>query len=84
MDLVKAAKKEMYRLIDEIKIGKMQPVLMALDCADKCKNVSDEETWEINFEAKYKVKAKDIQMSVEEMAYQLYLELELANMYKND
>lgn len=56
----------------------MQPILMALKCMYECKEASDEQAWQAVFEGRGKRKATDLKMSVEEFAYQLYLELELA------
>ena len=53
---------------------------MALKCAYDCGNNSDEKAWKAIFEAKCQRKVEEIQMSAKEMACQLYLELELANL----
>lgn len=80
--IVKVARENIYQLINiaDIQPEHTQPVLMALKCAYDCGNNSDEKAWKAIFEAKCQRKVEEIQMSAKEMACQLYLELELANL----
>ena len=64
--------------IDNIDLEQVQPILMALKCMYECKESLDEQAWKAVFEGRTKRKAEELKMSVEEFAYQLYLELELA------
>lgn len=64
--------------IENMELEQVQPILMALKCMYECKEASDEQAWQAVFEGRGKRKATDLKMSVEEFAYQLYLELELA------
>lgn len=64
--------------IENIDLEQVQPILMALKCMNECKESPDEQAWKAVFEGRTKRKAEELKMSVEEFAYQLYLELELA------
>lgn len=79
-DLIESAGENIYRLIniENIPVEQMQPILMALKCAYECRSNSDDKAWKTVFEAKCQRKAEEIKLDAKEMAYQLYLELELA------
>lgn len=81
-DLIKSVEENIYQLIDieNIQAEQIQPILMALKCAYECRNNSDDKAWKIIFEAKCQRKAEEIKLDAKEMAYQLYLELELARL----
>ena len=64
--------------IENIALEQVQPILMAFKCMYECKESPDEQAWKAVFEGRTKRKAEELKMSVEEFAYQLYLELELA------
>ncbi len=64
--------------IENIELEQVQPILTALKCMYECKESTDEQAWKAVFEGRIKRKVADLKMSVEEFAYQLYLELELA------
>ena len=64
--------------IESMELEQVQPILMALKCIYECKESTDEQVWKAVFEGRIKRKVADLKMSVEEFAYQLYLELELA------
>lgn len=65
--------------VERMKPEQVQPIIMALKCIYECRESTDEHAWKAIFEGCSKRKAADLKMSVEEFAYQLYLELELAN-----
>lgn len=71
------------KLIDieniELELEQVQPLLTALKCVYECKESPNEQAWQAVFEGRSKRKVADLKMSVEEFAYQLYLELELAH-----
>lgn len=79
-DLIESVGEDIYRLIniEDIQAEQIQPILMALKCAYECRNNSDDKAWRIVFEAKCQRKAEEVKLDAKEMAYQLYLELELA------
>jgi len=79
-DLIEAVGENIYREIDieNIQAEKIQPILMALQCAYECRNNSDGKAWKSVFEAKCQKRAEEVKLDAKEMAYQLYLELELA------
>lgn len=64
--------------VEKMELEQVQPILMALKCMYECKESTNEQAWKAVFEGRIKRKAADLKMSVEEFAYQLYLELELA------
>lgn len=64
--------------IENMELEQVQPILTALKCMYECKDSTDEQAWKAVFEGRIKRNAVDLKMSVEEFAYQLYLELELA------
>ena len=64
--------------IENTELGNAQPILMALKCMYECKESSDEQAWKAVFEGRTKRKVTELKMVIEEFAYQLYLELELA------
>lgn len=79
-DLIESVGENIYRLIniENIQAEQIQPILTALICAYECKSNSDDKAWKIVFEAKCQRKAEEVKLDAKEMAYQLYLELELA------
>lgn len=80
VDLVESAKNNLVQVIDieNIAVQETQPILMALKCVCECSDSSDEQAWKAIFQARCKREAEDLQMGMREMAYQIYLELELA------
>ena len=65
--------------IENMRLERVQPILTALKCIYECKESLDKQAWKSIFEGRSRRKVEDLEMSVEEFAYQLYLELELAN-----
>lgn len=80
VDLVIAVKSNLGQMIDieNMAVGEVQPILMALKCAYECRDSSDEQAWKIIFNTRCHRGVEDLQMDMREMAYQIYLELELA------
>ena len=64
--------------IENMELERVQPILTALKCMYECKESTDEQAWKAVFEGRTRRKVAELKMSIEEFAYQLYLELELA------
>lgn len=81
-NFVNKVKDKMAELIDieKLELNQVQPILTALKCKYECRESIDEQAWKAIFEGRSQRRIDDFNMSVCELAYQLYLELELAHL----
>jgi len=81
-NFVNTVKDKIAELIDieKLELNRVQPILTALKCRYECRESMDEQAWKAIFEGRSQRKIDDLNMSACELAYQLYLELELAHL----
>lgn len=66
--------------LDKVELEIVQPILFALKCKFETQKGNNPEMWKTFYENKFGSKPDEIQMNVSEFSYQLFLELELANL----
>lgn len=82
-NIVDSIRDEIYDVIEveTLEIDEVQPILLAIKSKYESRKSPDVDAWKTVFFAKSNKTPDEIQMNVFDFAYQLYLELELANLF---